>query len=77
MDDDDTLILALYKWAVGDCFRCTGTGVDTTSIADVPTPIGDRYEVRACQVCVLDLERERRASAEAAGEVYVPGGLTS
>lgn len=68
-------ILALYEWAPGDCFRCAATGVDTTLIADIATPIGTCYPVCACRNCVIDLEQERLRYAERTGGEYVAGLL--
>ncbi|MFV8127564.1 hypothetical protein [Streptomyces syringium] len=68
-------IIALYTWAVGSCFRCARRDVDTTLLDVIDTPIGDRYEIRGCQLCVLVLEEERRRYAERRGEGYAPGHL--
>jgi hypothetical protein len=69
MDD----ILALYEWAPGDCFRCAATGVDTTHIKEIPTPVGVRFNIRACRDCVLAIEDGLDLQAQEAGVEYKPG----
>ncbi|MCD9196098.1 hypothetical protein [Streptomyces albireticuli] len=73
IDQDE--ITALYAWAPGSCFRCAAVGADTTKLDVIDTPIGDRYEIRACRRCVIDLEGERRWHAERCETDYAPGGL--
>lgn len=68
-------ILALYEWAIGDCFRCARTGVLTTRFCELDTPIGDCYALRACESCILQLEEERRRYADRHGCEYEPGRL--
>jgi hypothetical protein len=73
MDDED--IARLYLWALGSCFRCARSGVDTTSLDRIDTPAGVCYDVRACRACVIDLEHERMRRARRVGSRYVPGML--
>ncbi|MFJ4637647.1 hypothetical protein ACIP69_18735 [Streptomyces hygroscopicus] len=68
-------ILALYKWAVADCFRCAEIDTETTPLAEITPPSGHRYEVRVCERCLLDLEDEKRRHAERVGCEYEPGHL--
>jgi hypothetical protein len=75
MDSDE--ILGLYPWSSGACFRCARGKVDTTHLAEICTPAGAHYDVRACRACVLELEDERRRYAERRGLTYRPGRLGS
>ncbi|MET9222286.1 hypothetical protein ABZX65_26470 [Streptomyces sp. NPDC003300] len=75
MDDED--ITRLYLWATGSCFRCARSRVETTSLNQIDTPAGVRYDVRACRACVIDLEYERMRRADRLGARYMPGGLGS
>ncbi|GAA0454441.1 hypothetical protein ACFQ2B_28040 [Streptomyces stramineus] len=68
-------IIALYVWAPGSCFRCARREVDSAKLGTIDTPIGDRYEIRACRSCILDLEKERQRQADRRGENYEPGQL--
>lgn len=68
-------ILALYEWEMGSCFRCAHEGVHTTPLDTIVTPSGDTYELRACGVCVLTLERERYFYAKRRQLEYHPGSL--
>lgn len=68
-------ILSHYKWATGNCFRCANADTPTTLLAEITPPAGDRYEVRVCERCVLELEGERRRYAERTGREYKPGLL--
>lgn len=68
-------VLALYEWAPGNCFRCAQTDVPTTRICQLDTPIGDCYELCACERCILELEEERRRYADRHGSEYEPGRL--
>lgn len=70
-------ILALYEWAIGDCFRCAQTGALTARFCELDTPIGDCYELRACEQCILQLEEEGRRDADKHGREYQPGRLGS
>lgn len=71
------VILALYRWEVGSCFRCGTVGVYTTHLDEIATPAGATYALRACGCCVLELEEERRRSAERRRMEYRPGLLGS
>lgn len=75
MNDDE--ILALYDWASGDCFRCAKTDIDTTLIDEVHPRIGGTAEFRACRVCVLAIEDERKRVAARQRQEYQPGRLGS
>lgn len=77
LSDDGDMTLGLYEWATGDCFRCALTGVDTTHLGEINTPLGCRYEVRGCRDCVLYMECEQRRLAERRGGEYYPGRLGS
>ncbi|WJD95556.1 hypothetical protein [Streptomyces antimycoticus] len=68
-------ILSLYKWATANCFRCAKTNTNATLLAEITPPAGDRYEVRVCERCVLELEQERRRYAERTGRKCAPGRL--
>jgi hypothetical protein len=70
-------IIALYEWAIGNCFRCARTELPTIRIGEIDLPAGAHYDVRACQDCALALEEERRRRAERTGQKYVPGQLGS
>ncbi|MGW2595439.1 hypothetical protein ACWCXC_34915 [Streptomyces sp. NPDC001515] len=70
-------ILALYDWTAGVCFRCARAGVDVTAVGQISTPSGDRYDLAACERCILAMERERRAYAERRGLSYTPGLIGS
>jgi hypothetical protein len=75
MPDDAEKILALYDWTAGDCFRCARRNVDTTEVDEITPRSGKPTPLRACQSCVLILERELARSAERSGEAYTPGRL--
>lgn len=68
-------VLNYYQWAVGDCFRCASRHLLTTPMGEIPTPIGDTYQIRACQPCVLEMEEERRRHTARRGLRYQPGML--
>ncbi len=68
-------ILSLYAWATANCFRCAKTDTPTTLLAEITPPAGNRYEVRVCERCVLELEDERRRYAERTRREYKPGRL--
>lgn len=70
-------ILTLYKWTLGDCFRCAMTDLYVARIDSITTPAGDEYTLQACGSCVLIMEEERRRYAERRGDRYVPGGLSA
>lgn len=70
-------ILALYEWQIGSCFRCASSDVHTTHLDQIATPAGQTYELRACGVCVLTMERERFFYAKRRGLEYRPGSLGS
>ncbi|SDN17388.1 hypothetical protein [Streptomyces wuyuanensis] len=69
------VILALYRWKPGSCFRCADRDVFVTRIDDITTPSGDVYEIAACGSCVLVMENERRRYAIRRGLEYRPGSL--
>lgn len=71
------VILALYDWEMGNCFRCACADVYTTRLDEIVTPSGDAYDLRACGECILALERERYCYAKRRGLEYRPGSLGS
>lgn len=71
----ESYIAGLYTWTSGDCFRCADIGILVTRLAQIDTPLGDRYQVQACRRCVLAMEDERRRYAERTGGEYMPGRL--
>lgn len=66
-------VLARYWWAVGQCFKCARSEVDTTNVGEIVAQSGEAVPVRACRDCVLDLEAVRRRAAERKGLRYEPG----
>lgn len=72
---DENEIAKLYPWALGSCFKCARSGLDTTRLGQIDTPAGVRYDVRACLDCILDLEHERERHAKRVGLKYAPGLL--
>lgn len=74
-DATDNDVLALYPWQPGDCFRCAREGVDTTEVDEITPRSGEPVALRACQRCVIILERARARSAQRAGGTYTPGRL--
>ncbi|MFB6573032.1 hypothetical protein [Streptomyces noursei] len=44
-------------------------------MGEIATPLGETYEIRACEACVVAMEEERRRWAERRGHGYLPGGL--
>ena len=71
------VILALYDWWIGSCFRCGEAEVFVTHLDDITTPRGERSELAACGCCVLTLENERRRYALRRRQEYRPGRLGS
>lgn len=69
-------ILNLYEWVPGPCFQCARTDVDTAVVAVLHPVSSPPQPVRACQVCLLLLEEERRVAADRAGEPYEPGRIS-
>lgn len=76
-DATDNDVLVLYPWQPGDCFRCARKRVDTTEVDEITPRSGEPVPLRACQRCVLALERERARNAERGGETYTPGRLAA
>lgn len=71
---DQQQILDLYTWGSGVCFRHPGEGEQpTTVVGTIHPPAGGIQDVRACEECVLQMERERRAAASLEGVDYEPG----
>lgn len=72
MDNGD--VFALYEWNPGECFRHPERGVIETACIEVLHPRhGPAREVRACRVCVAELELSRQRAAERTGEEWTPG----
>ena len=69
------VILALYDWETGACFRCGRTALFVTRVDEIVTPRGERYELSACGACVSWMEEQRRRYAERRGRTYEPGKL--
>jgi hypothetical protein len=72
---DSEAILGLYSWAIGSCFQCARTGIETTSVGVLHPKDGPAQEIRACKVCLLILEGERAAGASRAAVPYEPGRI--
>ncbi|MGW5582810.1 hypothetical protein [Streptomyces sp. NPDC003857] len=71
---DDQQILKLYDWNDGICFRHPEKGgVPTARIKTLHPRVGGEEEVRACESCVGELERERWVAAIEEGARYEPG----
>lgn len=68
-------ILAAYTWATGDCFKCASLRLPTTRVGEIDTRSGEHYDVRACEACVLVMERERQRWLVRRGTMYRPGVL--
>ncbi|MFE3830962.1 hypothetical protein [Streptomyces sp. NPDC059092] len=43
--------LVAVDYALGDCFRCDRTGIQTTRIGEIVSPEG-QTSIRACRSCV-------------------------
>ena len=71
------VILALYPWKIGDCFRCAEAELFVTPLGRIDTPSGAQYELNACGGCALAMETERQRHARRRGLRYQPGGLWS
>lgn len=71
MEADD--VLNLYEWTPGACFQCARTNLDTAVVATLHPASSPPQPVRACRICLLILEDERRVAAERAGRGYEPG----
>lgn len=65
-------VIAAYEWAEGRCFRCGRPDVPTAAVGSLPQETGT-VEVRACEACVLVLERDRERAALRYGWPYAPG----
>lgn len=76
---DDSLtplevVLAAYEWAAGTCFRCRRPADRTAVVGELVQPRRrGKVPVRACEACVVRLERSREMAAERYGWPYVPG----
>lgn len=71
---DRQQILDLYDWQPGICFRHPGDGEARTALIKTLHPrAGDEEQVRACEPCVVEMERERWAAAGREGVAYEPG----
>lgn len=68
-------ILNLYDWGLGACFHCARTAVDTTVVTVLHPVSSPPQPVRACRICLLVLEEERRVAAERRGRHYEPGRI--
>ena len=68
---DRQQILDLYTWVPGTCFRHPSKGEVPTALVKKLHPAGDgEHEVRACEECVVVIEREAAARL---GDEYEPG----
>lgn len=65
-------ILAAYEWTVGACFRCGRVGCSVAVIGHL-VQMESSLPVRACEECVIRMEREREAAANRYGWPYTPG----
>ncbi|RRQ81589.1 hypothetical protein [Streptomyces griseofuscus] len=73
---DRQLILDLYEWAPGICFRHPECGEIPTALVAVLHPRGNgEHEVRACRCCVIAIEDARREMAARQGQAYIPGEI--
>ncbi|MET9445447.1 hypothetical protein [Streptomyces sp. NPDC006610] len=71
-------ILDLYEWQPGVCFRHPRKGeLPTAHVKTIRPSAGGVQDVRACQACVYDMERSRKAASERQGKAYSPGRLGS
>jgi hypothetical protein len=71
---DRQQILDLYQWEPGTCFRHPAKGEVSTAIVKTVRPrVGHPEQVRACEDCVVWMERERWAIAGREGLPYEPG----
>jgi hypothetical protein len=75
---DDSLtphdvVVAAYEWAPGCCFRCRQESERTAVVGRLAQPLRKQVPVRACEPCVVRLERTREMAAERYGWPYVPG----
>lgn len=58
---DRQQILGQYDWASGICFRHPGKGeVLTAHVKTIRPAAGGIQDIRACEECVLTMERVRR-----------------
>jgi hypothetical protein len=66
--------LDLYNWEPGVCFRHPERGEVATALLKTLHPRGaDAREVRACEDCLVAIERERREARRAAEGRRGPG----
>lgn len=65
-------IVAAYEWGPGRCYRCGAMG-DRTAVVGRLVQRSGRVPVRACENCVVRLERSRELAAERYGWPYAPG----
>lgn len=73
---DRQQILDLYQWSLGVCFRHPGKGeVETAHVETIRPAAGGIQDVRACEDCVVEMERARAAAAERCHRIYIPGRL--
>jgi hypothetical protein len=75
---DDSLtppevVVAAYTWEPGRCFRCRQEAERTAVVGRLVQPRRGQLPVRACEPCVIRLERSREMAAERYGWPYVPG----
>lgn len=71
---DREQILDLYEWQPGVCFRHPDKGkVPTAHVKTIRLRTGGEEDVRACQDCVMAIERERWVAAGHVGVDYRPG----
>lgn len=58
-------LLDPYEWRPGVCFRHPSKGeVATARVETIRPPAGGIQDVRACEECVLEMQRQRAAASE-------------
>ncbi|MEE1799549.1 hypothetical protein PUR57_12845 [Streptomyces sp. JV176] len=62
--------LVAVDYALGDCFRCDRTGIQTTRIGEIVSPEGTT-PIRACWSCVEILVAIHRPAYETPVREYV------
>lgn len=67
------VVVAAYEWSAGRCFRCRREEERTAVVGELVQPRSGRVPIRACEPCVVSLERAREIAAERYGWPYVPG----